>query len=305
MKEREKPRPRKGIGKDIQIVKDSLLYYVTQLDKGDVNLQELVNLMKDMVFLLDSAKVFEKAKAEGEKVSLKEDMEIKFAEEANVVEEAKAAEKAKANAQGEPQPINTTSKPKNAEEAKFTHSMFKTTSSEFSLSPLRDESKGKGIATKENPLKDLIPLMDEGGSAPKMPNLNQLIIAKERSAQIQAQAQRLAEYEAKRAKMLEEYSHYINHRVDQLPITKISYKINNSTKEAYMRITRNNDPLNLTLNTQAEKLDVPPPPQLTAAGLSVAEKKRKRTSKIIKEVFVSENIVVDGMHRNLVPPLRV
>ncbi|GJS90169.1 hypothetical protein Tco_0772805 [Tanacetum coccineum] len=83
---------RKGVGKDMHIVKDSLSYYATQLDKGDVSLRALVNLMKDMVFLLDSAKVFEKAKAEGEKVSLKKDMEIKLAEE------AKAAEKAKANA---------------------------------------------------------------------------------------------------------------------------------------------------------------------------------------------------------------
>ncbi|GJX94413.1 hypothetical protein Tco_0348999 [Tanacetum coccineum] len=59
------------------------------------------------------------------------------------------------------------------------------------------------------------------------------------------------------------------------------------------------------LKTQAEKLGIPPPPQLTAAGVSGAEKKRKRTSKIIKEVFMSEYIVVDGKHRNLVPPLRV
>ncbi|GKG25949.1 hypothetical protein Tco_0399095, partial [Tanacetum coccineum] len=39
--------------------------------------------------------------------------------------------------------------------------------------------------------------------------------------QIQAQAQRLAEYEAKRAKMLEEYNYYINHWANQLPIIKI------------------------------------------------------------------------------------
>ncbi|GJX90780.1 hypothetical protein Tco_0344106 [Tanacetum coccineum] len=59
------------------------------------------------------------------------------------------------------------------------------------------------------------------------------------------------------------------------------------------------------LKTQAEKLGIPTPPQLTAAGVSSAEKKRKRTSKIIKEVFMSEYIVVDGKYRNLVPPLRV
>ncbi|GJT81882.1 hypothetical protein Tco_1056224 [Tanacetum coccineum] len=37
------------------------------LEKGDVNLWELINLMKDMVHLLDSASVFRKANAKGEK----------------------------------------------------------------------------------------------------------------------------------------------------------------------------------------------------------------------------------------------
>ncbi|GJT28710.1 hypothetical protein Tco_0908985 [Tanacetum coccineum] len=56
----------------------------------------------------------------------------------------------------------------------------------------------------------------------------------------------MAEYEAKRKKMLDEYNHQISYRVDQLPITKISYKVN-SSKEASMRITRGNNPLNLTV----------------------------------------------------------
>ncbi|GKC63572.1 hypothetical protein Tco_1096170 [Tanacetum coccineum] len=41
---------------------------------------------------------------------------------------------------------------------------------------------------------------------------------------------------------------------------------------------------------------------ITAVGLLATKKKRKRTSKIIKEVFVTEYIKVDGMHRNLIPP---
>nr|GEV87846.1 hypothetical protein [Tanacetum cinerariifolium] len=36
-----------------------------------------------------------------------------------------------------------------------------------------------------------------------------------------------------------------------------------------------------------------------------AKKKRKRRAEVIHEVFVKRNIVVDGMHRNLVPPIRV
>nr|GEZ10339.1 hypothetical protein [Tanacetum cinerariifolium] len=60
-------------------------------------------------------------------------------------------------------------------------------------------------------------------------------------ANIKAQAQKIVEYEAKRTKMLKKYNDYINQRVDELPITKISYS---SSNDATMRITRGNDPLN-------------------------------------------------------------
>nr|GEX30026.1 hypothetical protein [Tanacetum cinerariifolium] len=65
--------------------------------------------------------------------------------------------------------------------------------------------------------------------------------------QQKAQEKELAAYEVKRAKMMEEYNHYITFRDDPLPITKFSYRVNNSTKEATMRITRNNRPLNLKI----------------------------------------------------------
>ncbi|GJR19283.1 hypothetical protein Tco_0967810 [Tanacetum coccineum] len=103
---------RKSVGKEMQIVQDRISYCATQLEKGDVHLRELINLLKDMVFLLDSTKVFEKVKVEGEKASLEEDMELELAEE------AKTAEEAKANAHGEPQPINTTSGTEPTQEAK-------------------------------------------------------------------------------------------------------------------------------------------------------------------------------------------
>ncbi|GKE22174.1 hypothetical protein Tco_1433686 [Tanacetum coccineum] len=54
--------------------------------------------------------------------------------------------------------------------------------------------------------------------------------------------------------------------------------------------------------TQAVKFGIPHPLKLTASRLSAIEKNGKRTSNIIKEVFVSKDIVVDGMHKNLVPP---
>ncbi|GKE46913.1 hypothetical protein Tco_1478171, partial [Tanacetum coccineum] len=74
--------------------------------------------------------------------------------------------------------------------------------------------------------------------------------------------------------MLEEYNHYITFRADPLPITKIGYKVD-SSKQASIRITRGNNPLNLTLST----FDLPAP-----------EKKIKRAFEILKEVFVKEDI---------------
>nr|GEW42542.1 hypothetical protein [Tanacetum cinerariifolium] len=52
----------------------------------------------------------------------------------------------------------------------FTEHLTKTTSSIYSSSPPRDESKRKGIAAEE-PLKEIMPYMEEEGSKSKMPNL--------------------------------------------------------------------------------------------------------------------------------------
>ncbi|GKB34254.1 retrovirus-related pol polyprotein from transposon TNT 1-94, partial [Tanacetum coccineum] len=188
---------RKYVEKEMQIVKDRLSYSAEKLDKGDVNLCVLINLMKDIVLLLDSSNVFKKAKAEGEKVSLEEDMALELAEEAK----AKAAKEAKANTQGSLNqltrqvlkklrksfrrktirgltPIQKAKQPAivNMTVGQFTDSLFNTTSSEYSPTPLKDESKGKGIAMKDNPMKELIPLMDEGGLSPTMQNIRQLIL---------------------------------------------------------------------------------------------------------------------------------
>ncbi|GJX38434.1 hypothetical protein Tco_1471595 [Tanacetum coccineum] len=144
--------------------------------------------------------------------------------------------------------------------------------------------------------------------------------------------------------MLKEYNDYITFRVDPLLITKISYKIDNVSKFATMRMERNNQPLSLTmydkfmlkqlglsewievhtlasknkskandvllrnlkakfewLKTQARKLRILPPSELSNFRLSTAVKKQKRSSEIIQEVFVKDNIVMDGMQKNLIP----
>ncbi|GJV38099.1 hypothetical protein Tco_1410576 [Tanacetum coccineum] len=128
-------------------------------------------------------------------------------------------------------------------------------------------------------MKQLMPLLEQGGSAPKILNFHQFSAAgeghltiKEARAQMEeikrladlkakkeksekrlkvltteelkAETAELAAYEAKRAKMLKEYNHCISFRDGPLPITKINYMVNNSTNKATMRITRNNQPLN-------------------------------------------------------------
>ncbi|GJW07130.1 hypothetical protein Tco_1569553 [Tanacetum coccineum] len=200
-------------------------------------------------------------------------------------------------------------------------------------------------------MKHLLPLIEQGGSDPNMLNLQkfstfgkkmtleeaeaqvseikrlaELKAEEEKSerslikiinpANIQAQAVKMAEYEAKRAKMLAEYNHYITYRADKRPIIKINYRIDRVFKDATMRIKRDNQPLSLVvfekfrlkplgfsewievhtlaskekgkaidtllknlkakfewIKTQAGKLGLPPPPELSAFGLSAAEKK--------------------------------
>ncbi|GJT74001.1 hypothetical protein Tco_1033287 [Tanacetum coccineum] len=58
----------------------------------------------------------------------------------------------------------------------------------------------------------------------------------------------------------------------------------------------------LEIHALAKKLGVPPPPQLSTFRISDEDKKRKRTTEIIQEVFVKEDVVVDEMHRELAPP---
>ncbi|GJR79534.1 hypothetical protein Tco_0150319 [Tanacetum coccineum] len=114
-------------------------------------------------------------------------------------------------------------------------------------------------------------------------------------ATLKAHAQKWTEHDVKKAKMMEEYDHQISFRADQLSITKISYVVN-PNKQATMKITRGDNPLNLVVrpNFRLKTLGVPPPPALTTFRMTAKDKKRKRT-KFLKELFVTENITVDGM----------
>ncbi|GJX64701.1 hypothetical protein Tco_0299044 [Tanacetum coccineum] len=56
------------------------------------------------------------------------------------------------------------------------------------------------------------------------------------------------------------------------------------------------------IDSTADKLGIPPPPQLTDSKLPPAKMKRKRRVEMVKEVFISDDLVVEGMRRNLALP---
>nr|GEV17735.1 reverse transcriptase domain-containing protein [Tanacetum cinerariifolium] len=66
-------------------------------------------------------------------------------------------------------------------------------------------------------------------------------------ATLKDQAEKWIEHEAKMAKMMEEYKRQISFRADTLPIIKIKYVVN-FRKEATMKITRGDNPLNLVVH---------------------------------------------------------
>nr|GEU77613.1 uncharacterized mitochondrial protein AtMg00810-like [Tanacetum cinerariifolium] len=235
----------------------------------------------------------------------------------------------------------------------FTDQLFATYSSKFSPTPLReptphrDSAKGKEVAIIEEQVNQLVSYQEEGGYIPKMPKIKSFITPegtlsqeeyinqikklkrlsdlkaeKEKSEQelkkifnqatLKAQTRKWTKHEAKKAKMMKEYNHQISFRADPLPITKISYVVD-SNKEATMKITRGDNPLNLIVHpnfrlrtllevyalaskktgksndmllqslrakfqlviTQLKKLGLPPPPTLATFGMTVGDKKRK------------------------------
>ncbi|GJW30216.1 hypothetical protein Tco_0047091 [Tanacetum coccineum] len=239
----------------------------------------------------------------------------------------------------------------------FTNQLFATTSSKFSPTPPReprppkDPAKGKEVAIVKEQVNELVTYQEEGGSIPKMPKLKSFITLEgtlsleeynnqirelkrisdlkarqDKSEQelrkmfnqatLKVRAKKWTEHEAKKAKIMEEYNHHISFRADPLPITKISYVVN-PNKEATMKITRGDNPLNLIVHPnirlkslgfsewlEAKKLGLLPPQALATFRMTAEEKKRKRT-RFLKDAFVTEDIRVDGMNRNLIPPPEV
>ncbi|GJX07983.1 hypothetical protein Tco_0195915 [Tanacetum coccineum] len=161
----------------------------------------------DMVSLLKSAEVLKQTNAEGEKCEKKnpeklEEVNPEQAEEANVQGEQQSenkAENANENQESAAEKVNT-------EGTMIIHALEEKTSDDEpptkrlkvliptptplrtillelprvstppkDPTPPRVERKGKGIATEEEPLKKILPLIEQGGSDPNMLNLRQFI----------------------------------------------------------------------------------------------------------------------------------
>nr|GEV51751.1 hypothetical protein [Tanacetum cinerariifolium] len=141
--------------------------------------------------------------------------------------------------------------------------------------PPRDESKWKCIAIEELPRDELVSelkrLSDLKAQEEKSEEeLNKLL----NQATLKAQGQKWNEHEEKKSKMIKDFKHQIAFRADPLPITKMSYVVN-SRKDTTIKITRGNDPLNLI---------------------------KRKGAEFVKEVFVTEDVKVDRIGKNLIPP---
>nr|GEV88719.1 retrovirus-related Pol polyprotein from transposon TNT 1-94 [Tanacetum cinerariifolium] len=163
--------------------------------------------------------------------------------------------------------------------------------------PPRGKSKGKCIATDESPKDELVSFQVEGGFNLKMLNIKSFItpeglFSQEKIDKQLKELKRLGDLKAQEEKSEEE----LKKLADPLPITKISYVVN-SRKEETMKITKGNNPMNLI----AKWLGLPLQPELAKFGLTAEEKKRKRVE-FVKEVFVTEDVRVDGMGKNLIDP---
>ncbi|GJX53591.1 hypothetical protein Tco_0281960 [Tanacetum coccineum] len=181
-------------------------------------------------------------------------------------------------------------------------------------------SKGKAVAIIEEPGNELVKYQEEGGFNPKMPKLKSFITPKgplsqeEYNNQIR-EMKRLNDLKAE----LEKSKQELRKLADTLPITKISYVVN-SRKEATIKITRGDNPLNLVVHSNF---------RLKTLGFSEWLEVHALTSKktgTLNNLFLQSlrakfqwvinqakrlglpsspeltTFGVDGMDRNLIPP---
>nr|GEV16215.1 hypothetical protein [Tanacetum cinerariifolium] len=201
--------------------KGKLDYCTTKVDQNSINVQDMTNLIKDMVYLLESTSVFAKANADGEKwekvnpdpsISEPDDQNHDSTQGEQLIKSAKTTY-AKED-QSTKQPPSTTEQAPQTSNALIVHSSEKVSEESKEEKPIEDEPPikiqkilqdvtDKGVAIKEDPLKELIPLVSEGGSNPKVPNFKPFITS-ERPMTIEEFKAQLAEMQRLEALKQEE-----------------------------------------------------------------------------------------------------
>ncbi|GKD08734.1 hypothetical protein Tco_1188419 [Tanacetum coccineum] len=132
-------------------------------------------------------------------------------------------------------------------------------------------------------------------------------------AERQTQRLKLEEIKAKREKLRAEYFNCINKRTSPKKITKLHFiegwflNALGTTMTAAKKIGPGATQLLKNIQAKfncvqetAEKLKIPPPPQLSKTEPTTSAKKRKRQQEHLMEIFVTKNVVVDAIFRNLV-----
>nr|GEU67309.1 hypothetical protein [Tanacetum cinerariifolium] len=224
----------------------------SKLDKDEIDIHELINLMKDM-----------------------EDMALELAEEVKAGKAAKAVKEAKADVQGEPLPINTIFEPKNAKndmadpqgeqspnQAPSTIKPVSPESTALVVHTIEEPASKEKISEEEPPFKRLNFLISNpitSSPNPLSTILPQNIYLEQFTGSLFQKASseyflNPPKFESKRKGIKTEENLMKDliplmeeGRANELPISKISYKINRVTKDATMRIERNIQPLSLTV----------------------------------------------------------
>ncbi|GJZ72672.1 hypothetical protein Tco_0636818 [Tanacetum coccineum] len=305
----------------------------------------LKQAIKDINFLLEVADVFKKANAEGEKWEKnnpetskdtnvqRTDVQVEQSVAKENTETAMVAHKSEEDNSGE------IISGKNGSEDELPAKKLKVLISTleilkptplssiilehlFAPSPPREPTPPRD--PENQPMEELIPCIEEGGSNLKSLNIKPFIttegeISQEEYIEQIKEMKRLADLKATKEESEKSLRKIMNPeavKARTLKLAEYEEKRVSSSQDATMRITRVHDPLNVKvykkfrlktlgfsewLEVQAKKLGLPPPPELAHFGKPAKEKKRKRTE-ILAKVFVKENIVVDGMQRNLIPP---
>ncbi|GJS02120.1 hypothetical protein Tco_0318628 [Tanacetum coccineum] len=255
---------------DIMVINANQLQ--TKVEKNAADIHELVELAREVVRLMDLVPASARADNKGEKESqaqptLAEEVPTPAQGEHKTSDDP-ATKKLKVVMEDIPIPsptlLNSIRPPvinNNIPFEQFFVNLFSLSSSEFSPIPppkMTDKGKSKALASDDDKMKQAMPLIKEGGSAPSLSNLHQFKTTSE---------EELAVYEAKRAKMIKEYNHCISFKKDHLPITKFNYKVKN-LKAKFQWVA-----------TQVGRLDIPPPPQLSAFKLPSTKKKSDKKRK--------------------------